>query len=159
MLTHEYLKEILNYNKNTGEFTWVVDRTANKTKGLIAGSTTRYGYIRVSINRIAYKAHRLAWFYTYGEWPKEQIDHINGIKTDNRIDNLRDVTHSINQQNKQIHRNGGLIGAHYHKSSNKWVSKINIKSKRINLVSFNTELEAHEAYKAANWLITEVSKL
>jgi hypothetical protein len=146
MITQKELKELLQYNENTGIFTWLCDRGTNKVKNKIAGSIHSDGYIIIRINRKEYLAHRLAWFYVYREWPKGQIDHINGIKNDNRITNLRNVTNRENCQNYTIHRNGKLVGATYKKAKNKWQSQIQINGKAKHLGLYNTEQEAHEAY-------------
>jgi hypothetical protein len=107
------------------------------------------GYIRVCFNKISCSAHRLAWFYYYGEWPSGQIDHINGNKTDNRIANLRDVSSRQNGQNKKIHRSGRLPGAIYRKWLDAWQARIWINGISVHLGVFKTEQEAHNAYLAA----------
>ena len=89
MITQEELKELLDYNPETGLFTWNV---YNNIKNKTTAGTFNDGYIQIKIKQKIYQAHRLAWLYVYGEWPKGQIDHINGIRDDNRIENLRDVT-------------------------------------------------------------------
>lgn len=146
MLTQNELKEQLNYNVETGIFTRKVSVSPRVKVGGVAGGLNEYGYILIQVNKKDYRAHRLAWLYVYGVWPKGQIDLINGVKTDNRIGNLRDVTNRQNQQNTYKHRNGKLVGATYHKHNKKWVSQIYINGKQINLGYFNTEQEAHEAY-------------
>lgn len=93
MVSHEYLVEILQYNKDTGEFLW---RHTNKP----AGGYDSKGYRRIKIKGRYYKAHRLAWVYHYKKWPEDQIDHVNRKRDDNRIVNLRDATHSDNMRNK-----------------------------------------------------------
>ena len=94
------LHEALAYDPTTGVFTWRV-RAANNTHiGEIAGSPRPHsGYIRISLDGVMYYAHRLAWRYVYGVWPTGQIDHINGVRIDNRIANLRDVSSSVNNHN------------------------------------------------------------
>jgi len=146
MLTVDYLKQILDYNKNTGVFTWKVVR-GGVNIGEIAGTVRNQGgYREISINSIKYKAHRLAWLYEYGVWPTATIDHINGIIDDNRLCNLRDVTQRQNNQNKDMHRNGKLVGAHFYKRTGKYRSFIVTGNKEKHLGYFNTPEEAHEAY-------------
>ena len=157
MITQEYLKSILQYNENTGEFVWLMALKRMKI-GNIAGSITN-GYIYVSLNKKKYLAHRLAWFYIYGKWPLNCIDHINGITNDNRIINLRDVTHRKNSQNAKAHRLGKLVGTAYHKSTNRWYARIKINGIPKHIGSYDSELKAFAAYKAMNWLIDEVNKL
>lgn len=148
MLTQEFLKQHLSYNKDTGLFTWLkINKYTKKIKiGDIAGSLDIDGYLRIGIFYKPYLAHRLAWLYVYGEWPKNQIDHINGIRNDNRIENLRDVSQRENCQNRLIHRNGKLVGSWFDKTKNKWQATIRINKKQINLGYYTTQQEAHEAY-------------
>lgn len=145
-LTQEYLKTILDYNPDTGVFTWKVNRGTNKLKGDIAGSDNGRGYIAIQINKKKYKAHRLAWLYVYGTWPKKHLDHINGNRIDNRLLNLRESTSRENQQNRIEHRNGHLVGSSFRKDIKKWQSIIVINKKKKHLGVFNTELEAHQRY-------------
>lgn len=109
------------------------------------------GYYVIKVGKVTMPQHRLAWFLYYGKWPKYQIDHINGIKTDNRIANLRDITRSENLQNQSKHRNGRLCGVYFHKSGKKWVARapkyFNGKKndKKHYLGCFSSEIEAHKA--------------
>lgn len=146
MITQEELKEILDYNPNTGVFVWKVSKSGVKRIGSLSGSLKKDGYSTIVINRKEYKAHRLTWLWVYGEFPKGQIDHINGVRNDNRIENLRDVTPRENLQNKICHREGHLIGTTYSKQYKKWRSQIQINSKRISLGYYETKEQAHEAY-------------
>jgi hypothetical protein len=147
MISQNELKQLFDYNSETGVFTWLKDNYSKKLIGVKSGSLHKDGYIRIIINRKSYLAHRLAWLYVYGEWPKNQIDHINGIRSDNIINNLRDVTSSENNLNRSCHRLGKLIGCHYCKREQKWVSQITINNKQKKLGYFNTELEAHNNTK------------
>ena len=142
------LKEILDYNSETGVFTWLkkVSKYSNIKIGSVAGSSDVHGYYRIMVNGKIYKAHRLAWLYVYGEWPKNYIDHINGNPSDNRIENLRDVTRRQNQQNQKIHRQGHLVGVSYSKPHKKWKSQIAINGRRKFLGLFETKEQAHEVY-------------
>jgi hypothetical protein len=81
-LTAERLREVLNYNPGTGVFTWRVQTGRRAPVGAIAGCITWYGYIAIKIDCCRHLAHRLAWFYVTGAWPKDQIDHINGNRSD-----------------------------------------------------------------------------
>jgi len=78
MITQAGLKELLNYNPETGDFAWVKSKKP-------AGGISSYGYRRIIIDGKEHKAHRLAWLYTHGVFPEDQIDHINGVRHDNRI--------------------------------------------------------------------------
>jgi hypothetical protein len=151
LITHEQLKEALSYDAETGLFTWAQRRT-NGAEGL-AGSNPDGRYITISIKRKRYYAHRLAWFFVHGEWPKNQIDHINGIKTDNRIANLREITRAENQQNqRQAHKDAKttrLLGACRCTFTKRWQAHIQVNGKQKNLGRFDTAEEAHAAYLAA----------
>lgn len=102
-------------------------------------------YIYIFINFNSYPVHRLVWFLENGKWPENIIDHINGNKRDNRIENLRDSTARQNSQNRKEHRNGRLVGATT--SRNKWRSSATINGKTVVFGFFKTELEAHNKYK------------
>ena len=109
-LTVERLKEVLHYDPETGVLTWIKTLSARATKGKKAGSRDKWGYVTTSIDRRFYKAHRLAWLYMTGEWPKGDIDHINGVPGDNRWINLRDVSHAANSQNRRRARCNSRTG-------------------------------------------------
>lgn len=144
MLTAEILREHLHYDPETGIFRWR-KKSIKRELGDIAGRHV-HGYIKIGLLRKEYQAHRLAWLYVYGEHPKNIIDHFNGIKTDNRICNLRDVSHRGNNQNLSYHREGKLLGANFHKERNAWRSRIRVDGKDIHLGYFPTKEEAHQAY-------------
>jgi len=95
-LTQKYVKELLNYDPATGFFSWCVP----KRKKYIA-SNQNGKYQRIDIDGQKYLAHRIAWLYVYGKFPDNEIDHINFVKHDNRITNLRDVTHRVNAGHRQ----------------------------------------------------------
>jgi hypothetical protein len=141
--TQEELKRVLDYNPDTGIFVWKLKNRAHKS-GVIAGNIHRFGYRRISVNKTECKAHRLAWLYVYGEWPTKHIDHINGIKDDNRICNLRDVSQRDNSLNKKIHREGKLQGCTFHK--NGWQVGINENGRQRYIGRYKTEQEAHARY-------------
>ena len=153
-LTAEHLRSILNYDPATGVFTWKV-RTSRSVKiGDITGCPNGHGYLHIQLQSRPYKAHRLAWFYVYGEWPKDQIDHINRIRTDNRISNLREVTNKQNQQNagKSSHNTSGHPGVSWHKQNSKWQARIAHNYKQIHLGYFTDIEDAITARKAAEKL-------
>lgn len=94
------VKKLLDYDKLTGIFKWKIQQSNRIKIGSIAGTIRDNGYIKIIIDGQLYFAHRLAWLYVTGEWPKQNIDHKNGIKNDNKFDNLREATHSENGQNR-----------------------------------------------------------
>ena len=100
LLTQQFLRSSLLYDENTGLFIRRVNAGGQKA-GVVAGTVKPAGHVEVSVGGHIYKAHRLAWFYVNGKWPKGLIDHINGIRSDNRIKNLRDVSDAVNQQNRR----------------------------------------------------------
>jgi hypothetical protein len=144
MLTQKELKRLLIFNKSTGVFTRRIKLWRGKPAGSVAGWISPNGYIEISINKKSFQAHRLAWLYIYGSWPTQEIDHINGVKNDNRICNLRDVSRRENIRNQQIHREGKLFGCSLHRK--KWRAQISIDNKTIHIGTYSTEQEAHEAY-------------
>src|SRR5690606_33892628 len=111
-LSHQALLRELIYYPETGQFIRRVDTGGSAFSGDVAGTLGSDGYITIMIARVAYKAHRLAWFYVYGTWPPDQIDHINRIKHDNRIKNLRLSTASLNGRNcsKRKNNSSGITG-------------------------------------------------
>jgi len=153
-LTAEKLRELLHYDPETGIFTWKVRTSRSVKVGDVAGCPNGDGYLQVWIQSRLYKAHRLAWLYTYGEWPTDQIDHINRIRTDNRISNLREATNKQNHQNKSKPSNNtsGHPGVSWYKRDSKWKAKITHNQKHIHLGYFATIEEALSARKAAEKL-------
>lgn len=148
-LSHEELKRLLHYNPETGIFTWLNTRGSVKA-GKKAGRTHRgRNYQRIRINGVIYQSHRLAWLYMTGKWPENQIDHINGIKDDNRFHNLREATNSQNSFNKKARSDSGTgyKCVSWHRKSRKYAAYIRIKGRQVHLGTFDTPEEAHEAYK------------
>lgn len=151
MLTQSRLKELLDYNPDTGDFVWLVSRGMTKA-GNIAGALDSRGYLKIGIEYKRYVAHRLVWFYLYGIWPEKQIDHINGNREDNRIDNLREATHAQNQRNRRLaHSNSksGIMGVWWVKPNNKWVVSLTVNGTRKHLGYFSDLEEAKKVYLAA----------
>jgi hypothetical protein len=146
-LEQDLLKELLNYDPETGIFTWAVDRQRYKA-GTIAGSINSCGYVHIGINGKTYKAHRLAWVYVYGSISKElQIDHINRNRVDNRISNLRLATSVEQGQNitHSIRNTSGYPGISWQKSHNKWRARIMLNRKSISIGYFDTPEAANDA--------------
>lgn len=148
-LTQERLKSLLQYNQDTGEFTWLVS-AGRVMAGKKAGCLIRDGYINIRVDSIIYRAHRLAWFYITGSWPQNDIDHINGVRNDNRLCNLRPATRSQNLANMRLtaKNTSGFKGASFFPRLGCWKSRIRHKGKQITIGYFATPEEAHAAYCA-----------
>lgn len=151
-LSCELVRERLDYDPETGLFRWRIDFGPKIMAGRLAGSLSKSrGYICIGINKRPYMAHRLAWLYVHGEWPREYIDHIDGDRANNRLSNLREATHVENQQNRKICRTNtsGLKGIAFDRNRGKWTAQITVNGKRVSLGRFNDPMEAHAAYTAA----------
>jgi hypothetical protein len=147
MLTKEYLNEVLDYCPTSGVFTWKKRISRRGVVGSVAGAPDPVKpYWRIKIAGKQYMAHRLAWLSVYGSWPKDQIDHINGMKGDNRISNLRQCTPLQNA----INRAG--LSALGHKgvspSGSGFRARITVGKQRLNLGWFATAKDAGAAYQA-----------
>jgi hypothetical protein len=143
------LQKTLAYNPDTGVFTWAIKTGKKSVIGAVAGSTGDKDYTRIRIYRKLYLAHRLAWLYTYGQFPIGEIDHINQVKSDNRISNLRDVSSSQNKQNRTTYVGAsGYRGVAWLAANKKWRACIGHNYKNIYIGLFDTAEEASAAYIA-----------
>jgi hypothetical protein len=151
-MTQQELKDLLHYDQDTGIFTWLISRGSIKSGKKINNSI--FDYTNIKINKKSYRAHRLAWLYIYGYIPINQIDHINGNKSDNRLCNLREVTNQQNQFNSPIRKDNksGVKGVHWHKKQNKWVANLHINGKAKQLGSFDNLEEAKKVINEARLL-------
>lgn len=139
-LTPERVKDLLEYNPDTGVLFWRVNRSTVKA-GMRAGWLNKTtGYILVHIDGRAYQAHRIIWTIVYGRWPQEQIDHINRDRADNRLANLRGASIAENAQNKSLYKNNasGYSGIGWHKQTQKWHVRLYISGKTKSLGLFKT---------------------
>lgn len=162
LLTHDRLREVLAYDAETGCFFWK-ERQSNVSgndrglwrAGSEAGWKTKKGYIVIEIDGVGFSAHRLAWYFVYGVMPTKQVDHINLVKDDNRISNLRLATQSQNQHNTKARRTNklGVKGVYLkkmHPSGNlKYAAKITKDRQHYHLGYFDTIEEAKEAHRIA----------
>jgi len=149
-LSAERRRELLHYDMETGVITWRVRSNSRVTAGDVAGYIRSNGYIAIQIDGRLYFAHRLAWFFVMGEWPKNQIDHIDGKKTNNRFANLREATNAENGQNQRKaqsdNKSSGLLGVSWHNPSGNWRARISLDGKERCLGYFHTAESAHAAY-------------
>lgn len=138
----ETLKYWLTYDPVTGFFVWNHSSAPTVPKGSVAGSLNKNGYWCIKLQGKLYNGSRLAWLYMTGNWPKRVVDHKNRIKSDNRWDNLRDVTQLTNTRNRSVAQKNksGRVGVNWYKATGKWQSQIKIPGKKINLGYF-TKLE------------------
>ena len=156
-ITYDAVSELLRYEPDTGRLYWKADRLTGKGRvsvkaGSEAGCLCKtHGYVLIGINSRVYRAHRLAWLLHYGEWP-DRIDHVNGDRADNRIDNLRSVTP---KQNKRAYitisagASSKYRGVCWNKDRGKWLAQITAGRKTKYLGHFTCEQEAARAYDTA----------
>lgn len=156
MLTTCYIKECLCYCPDTGKFFWKHrprehflsahrwKTFTNKCAGKEAGTVKSTGYVSIHIDGRHYAAHRLVWLFVYGHWPERDIDHINGVRTDNRLLNLRVVTRRENAKNRAMRSDNtsGITGVSFDKSAGKWKAEIWYHGKRKSLGRFTSFDEA-----------------
>lgn len=140
VLTHAKLKELLHYDPDTGHFT----RLVGKNKGERAGYQNINGYVYVYVEGQEYGAHRLAWYYTHGSWPSGDIDHKDRDKTNNKLENLRDVDRATNLFNRGLQKNNktGVRNVHYDERREKWIVYRSESDKRIYVGAYDTLEEA-----------------
>ena len=144
MITQSELIELLKYNPRTGCFTWKKKTCLKVVIGKLAGTINSKGYIVITISRKLYRAHRLAWFYIHGVWPKDQIDHVNHVRTDNRIINLREASNLENHKNMSMAKNNtsGITGVNWNKTDRSWRASITLNLKSIHLGQRKDKFEA-----------------
>lgn len=140
----------LKYNPENGHFTWASKPSRRVRVGAIAGGVDLHGYRIIRLAGKPHKAHRLAWVFIHGDWPAGDIDHINGDRDDNRIENLRETTRTENIQNqKKAHKNSqtGFLGVF--PNGKKFVAMIRMDGKQKYLGYYETPEEAYQRYLMA----------
>ena len=149
MLTARRLRQLLDYDYETGVFRWKFDRGGKAKRGSVAGALRKNGYREIAIEGRRYRAARLAWLYVYGHWPTtKKVDHRNNVRDDDRLFNLREATDAESAQNRR--RSDSLLGLKgAYRYRKKWMSKIRVDRRQIYLGLFNSAEEAHAAYCAA----------
>lgn len=151
-LTQERLKEVLHYDPETGDWTWLVRKANRIYAGSKAGGVdTSEGYYKIGVDGRVHKAHRLAFLYMTGEYPKSQVDHINGEKSDNRWGNLREASPSENLRNVGAYSSNvsGLKGVSYRPKADMYLSRITVDGVTHYLGWFSCPREASHAYNKA----------
>jgi hypothetical protein len=149
LITQERLRELAHYCPKTGQFTHLQSKGSKKT-GMSAGTLRQDGYVYIMFGGMRAFAHRFAWLYMTGEWPTQEIDHIDGNKANNAFANLRQVSRQANTENKrQAKRTSktGLLGVVKHR--NRFVAAITHSGNRTYLGVFETAEAAHAAYLKA----------
>lgn len=145
-LTRDDITSLIDYDPLTGAFKWKVNYSmASKNNG-VAGTIDYQGYRRIIIWGRGYRAHHIAWLIAKGKWPDEQIDHINGEKSDNRIENLREATNTENNRNKGLRKDNKSGFKGVSRCGGKWKAELKHENNRIYLGLYRTPEEAHVAY-------------
>jgi len=155
------VRELLDYDPDTGIFRWKVNVGDKMRAGSRAGTGHTRGYWRITINYKRYYAHRIAWLYVHGVMPTLHIDHIDGDTSNNRIANLRQATRSQNLGNARLHKDStsGFKGVSWHIGLGKWIANIQRDNRSEFLGSYDSAEEAHSAYtEAADRLFQEFAR-
>jgi hypothetical protein len=144
------VRELFDYDPLTGVLVRRVNVGRKFKAGSKVGSLETWGYMRTKVDEVDCQVHRLVWLHVHGEWPKGQIDHINGDKTDNRLANLREATAELNSQNQRKAMPGNRVGvlgvSPSDKTSGRWRARIKCGGRIVNLGNHPSPEAAHAAY-------------
>jgi hypothetical protein len=148
IISQELVKALFEYNPDTGIFIRKLTTGSKAKAGSVAGILNDVGYLELSINSYRYRAHRIAWLYCFGEFPSGQLDHIDGNKSNNALDNLREATNKENAYNKSISvlNTTGYKGVSLDKRSGRYRAYITVNGKQKGLGYYSTAEQASEAY-------------
>lgn len=151
LLSVERLREVLDYDPETGVFKWKVKINRNIVVGSTAGGLHPKGYWRIAVDGKRYLAHRLAYLYINGEWPDDQVDHRDRNRINNRWNNLRPASQTQQNGNTNMNKNNssGARGVCWDKSRTKWLAFINVNDRFKNLGRFDEFEDAREAHGIA----------
>lgn len=140
----ETVHALIAYDPITGHLTWKADRGKVKAGDPAGSASDSHGYLSVRVNYRSYLAHRLAWFLTHGEFPKNKLDHINGDRHDNRLANLREVSDRDNARNSAMNtkNTSGVVGVSWHAARGKWRANITVGRQQKHLGLFDSFDEA-----------------
>jgi hypothetical protein len=152
----ETLRTLVRYEPETGKLFWL-PRHGNASFNTAWAGKEAFTFVRSdgyrvgSLFNLGYYSHRVVWAIVYGEWPEGQIDHINGVRSDNRFTNLRSVSSFENKRNikRPVHNTSGTIGVAWEKGTKRWRARIVVDGVRINLGNFDTVEDAAAARKEA----------
>ena len=149
ILTQDELKIQLNYDENTGLFKRLKSKQGARI-GVVSGTSNGSGYLEIRVNCKKYKVHRLVWLYVYGDFPNSEIDHADGDRSNNRIQNLRLCSRSENMRNIGIQKRNksGFKGVSWYKPKKMWQAQACINNKKKSLGLFKTAEAASDAYQA-----------
>lgn len=136
-----------NYCPDTGIFTYRRSTSSRALAEARAGTLNNIGYRCIKIGSYLYLEHRLAWFYCFKEWPRDLLDHINRIRDDNRLDNLREASDSTNLQNMGISKRNKSGYKGVSMQSGRWCARIMVNFKEVHLGRFDTAELASQAYE------------
>lgn len=155
LISADLVRAKFDYNQETGIFLireipgdkWFNWRHGGKIAGTSIKKPT--DYVRLCILGKCFYAHIIAWLYVTGEFPKDEIDHINGIRSDNRFENLREASHSENGKNRGLSKNNtsGYKGVSFHRRSGKWKVKVGFNGKGYCPGVYTTKEEAAQVYE------------
>ncbi len=144
MLTAHRLRELFGYDKETGDFILLINRRKGLIGSRVRGTRNEKGYLFIGIDGKKYRSHRLVWMYHHGAWPADELDHINGVRDDNRIENLREASRQDNMRNRRIdHRNtSGTSGVYFLEKKRKWCARITVSRVGVHLGLFKSKEDA-----------------
>ena len=149
LITQEFVREKFHYDPDTGRITHINDKIQRKHRGQEAGYINDQGYRMIILKNWRYRAHWIAWMYMYGEWPAGRLDHVNRIRDDNRISNLRVANTSQNNANRAVRAGTetGLKGIRRMRDG--WQARIDYEGRHFHLGTFNDVECAKAAYGGA----------
>lgn len=149
-LTPDRLRALLALDETVGVFRWRLDRTIKTRAGDVAGAVASSGRHLIKVDAFTYMRANLVWLHVTGAWPRHEIDHINGVRNDDRFVNLRDVDRTTNQQNMRAafrsNKSTGLLGVSTEGRPGKFFARIRANGKSIRLGCYATAEEAHQVY-------------
>ena len=149
-LSLDRLRSVLTFEPNTGIFRWRIPISKKSNEiGAKAGCINANGYVFIRVGCRQYLAHRLAWLYSHGEWPNAIVDHINGDRSDNRIDNLRLANKSLNGANAALSKRNRVGIKGVYQRNNRWAAQIRGNGRNLWLGTYDTPQAAQAAYLTA----------